>query len=178
MNALHLSRTIKDAPFHCDASAQYIEAWGPCNISLRVSQEGAIYSNLFEAHIEDDTPVQAYTMLLDFVAETAIQAFLKNKLVYQSPDILAHRFLVGLEAKGVDLWEVGRRNAVETEQGVCHTHDFCDANEVMLDAGHSLGLFNEGLPESDAARDHGKQSGPRPTTGIHLEPWDGHAADA
>ena len=30
--------------------------------------------------------------------------------------------------------EVARRNRAETDPGVCHSHDFCDANEAMLEA--------------------------------------------
>jgi hypothetical protein len=29
--------------------------------------------------------------------------------------------------------EVNRLNADEANPGVCHSHDFCDANQVMLD---------------------------------------------
>lgn len=38
-----------------------------------------------------------------------------------------------------DLGEVCARNAVETSSGVCHSHDFCDANMVMEEAFHALG---------------------------------------
>lgn len=37
--------------------------------------------------------------------------------------------------------EVNRLNATETNKSICHSHDFCDANQVMLDA---LGGENEG----------------------------------
>lgn len=30
--------------------------------------------------------------------------------------------------------EIRRRNAAELDQGVCHSHDFCDANMIMLEA--------------------------------------------
>jgi hypothetical protein len=30
--------------------------------------------------------------------------------------------------------EMKRRNAVETNESVCHSHDFCDANMAMEDA--------------------------------------------
>lgn len=33
-----------------------------------------------------------------------------------------------------EMAEVVRRNAQETDPGVCHSHDFCDANVAMLDA--------------------------------------------
>lgn len=31
-----------------------------------------------------------------------------------------------------------KRNAKETSQGICHSHDFCDANMVMLEAMQEL----------------------------------------
>ena len=33
-----------------------------------------------------------------------------------------------------EMTEVIARNRTETSPNVCHSHDFCDANEVMLDA--------------------------------------------
>lgn len=32
-----------------------------------------------------------------------------------------------------ELAEIDRRNAAEPDQGVCHSHDFCDANMAMLE---------------------------------------------
>lgn len=46
--------------------------------------------------------------------------------------------------------QVRSRNEKETLEGVCHSHDFCDANEVMLNA---LTRFNIG-PEFDPADEH------------------------
>ncbi len=34
------------------------------------------------------------------------------------------------------LAEIDRRNAIEETPGVCHSHDFCDANTVMAPAFH------------------------------------------
>jgi hypothetical protein len=36
--------------------------------------------------------------------------------------------------------EVRKRNAAETNPLICHSHDFCDANMVMLDAIERLGI--------------------------------------
>ena len=36
--------------------------------------------------------------------------------------------------------EIASRNRAETRVGVCHSHDFCDANVAMLEAAHNLGL--------------------------------------
>ncbi len=37
-----------------------------------------------------------------------------------------------------ELAEAVRLNAAETDPGICHTHDFCDANQAMLDAFASV----------------------------------------
>jgi hypothetical protein len=35
------------------------------------------------------------------------------------------------------MYEVARRNRAETDDRICHSHDFCDANMAMLDAFHA-----------------------------------------
>lgn len=52
-------------------------------------------------------------------------AFADNVAAYLGPDELA---------------EANRRNAEETRPDVCHTHDFCDANVLMLEAMESQGI--------------------------------------
>ena len=49
-------------------------------------------------------------------------------------------FILGLQAilSERDLDTVRERNRQETSPGVCHTHDFCDANEVMALAFHTV----------------------------------------
>jgi hypothetical protein len=57
-----------------------------------------------------------------------------------TPDALAAAFCREL-SKAItaeQLAEVVARNAGESSESVCHSHDFCDANEVMLDAWLSL----------------------------------------
>ncbi len=54
---------------------------------------------------------------------------------------LAAAFSVGLE-EALTPWEfdeVLRLNAAETDPLICHSHDFCDANMVMLEAFEALG---------------------------------------
>lgn len=42
---------------------------------------------------------------------------------------------------GVNLMdEVVKRNKAETDPIICHTHDFCDSNQTMLDAMESFGM--------------------------------------
>lgn len=45
-----------------------------------------------------------------------------------------------------------RRNAGEADPMICHTHDFCDANECMIAAFEQLGL--EILPEDETEKEH------------------------
>jgi hypothetical protein len=57
-----------------------------------------------------------------------------------TPHALARAFATELHAElGTDtLAEINRLNDAETDTGICHTHDFCDANQVMLDAWEKL----------------------------------------
>ncbi len=54
----------------------------------------------------------------------------------QTPAAVAWSFLHYLCMYLTDeqLREVQRRNLHETDSNVCHSHDFCDANEAMLEA--------------------------------------------
>ena len=69
-------------------------------------------------------------------------------------EALAERFESRLrEAIGPEaLRKVAELNAAETIAGVCHSHDFCDANEVMLLALEDLGLPSP-VDEVEAVRD-------------------------
>lgn len=49
-----------------------------------------------------------------------------------------------------ELSEAARLNAAESNRSVCHTHDFCDSNQVMLDAMESLKVSCNDLVVSDA----------------------------
>lgn len=58
--------------------------------------------------------------------------------------------------------EMRRRNAAETEHGVCHSHDFCDANMAMAEALQESGVIvigdgvidDDGVTIWNAAWDH------------------------
>ena len=39
--------------------------------------------------------------------------------------------------------EIASRNSKETLVGVCHSHDFCDANMAMLEAAKNCGLVSD-----------------------------------
>lgn len=43
--------------------------------------------------------------------------------------------------------EMQRRNKVETDPQVCHSHDFCDANEAMMEAFTEHGLTADYDPD-------------------------------
>lgn len=45
---------------------------------------------------------------------------------------------------------VNERNTSETDKNICHSHDFCDANQVMLDAMASLGREWDNCDEDNA----------------------------
>jgi len=47
---------------------------------------------------------------------------------------IAKEFVRLLHEGGIDLAEIDRRNAAEESKNVCHSHDFCDPNEEMLQA--------------------------------------------
>lgn len=49
---------------------------------------------------------------------------------------LAVRFIenLGIFMSDEQLAEAAERNKAETNQNICHTHDFCDANQCMIDA--------------------------------------------
>ncbi len=55
-------------------------------------------------------------------------------------DDLAAAFSVGLEEEltADQFDEVLSRNASESDPNICHSHDFCDANEVMAEAFSAL----------------------------------------
>lgn len=79
---------------------------------------------------------------------------------------LAVGFAKGLRRTiGHEVADVVRRNAAETDPGVCHSHDFCDAN-VVMDRAYKRVLgdsyLNFGPKEQDlwdAAWDKAKAAG-------------------
>jgi hypothetical protein len=46
---------------------------------------------------------------------------------------------------------VNKRNSRETNKHICHSHDFCDANQVMIDAS---GLSNAELDNIENLWEH------------------------
>jgi hypothetical protein len=68
-----------------------------------------------------------------------------------TPDQVATKFVSILRAWATPYqWKVMRkRNAAETDPGVCHSHDWCDANMAMAEAFEHFGL--DPLPEDERA---------------------------
>jgi hypothetical protein len=67
---------------------------------------------------------------------------------WPSAEVLAERFVTHMRESltRAQLAEVDARNAVESDPGICHSHDFCDANVVMLAAWEDVGLkFDDDL---------------------------------
>ena len=49
-----------------------------------------------------------------------------------------------------NLWEAVERNDRDAERSLCcHTHDFCDANQVMLDALAEHGILCDESPDAE-----------------------------
>ncbi len=61
---------------------------------------------------------------------------------YPTAEQLGDKFSAILKRwlKPWEMREVAKRNREETSEGVCHSHDFCDANMAMDEAWTSFGL--------------------------------------
>jgi hypothetical protein len=81
------------------------------------------------------------------------------------PETLAKKFSARLRKvlTPAQVSEAFSRNATETNPGVCHSHDFCDANEVMaqavLDCGMDYDFLEQHPQVVDAAWKIAKESG-------------------
>lgn len=69
---------------------------------------------------------------------------------------LAHEFAVVLrrDLTHEQLAQVNARNEVEEDSSICHTHDFCDANESMAEAFERLFSRPMTFDEDDTALVH------------------------
>lgn len=57
------------------------------------------------------------------------------------------------EAIGDRINDVIERNATEENPDACHSHDFCDANEIMLQAWRDCGLSEDAIVGGNPADD-------------------------
>ena len=55
---------------------------------------------------------------------------------------IAEKFVLGLQdaLTADEFYEVQKLNSEEERPEICHSHDFCDANVVMLEAMESCGF--------------------------------------
>ena len=66
---------------------------------------------------------------------------------------LAHTFAGILQTtlQGNDIFTVIARNESETDPRICHSHDFCDANQCMIDALEIVGYPYDGNDDAQSA---------------------------
>ena len=68
--------------------------------------------------------------------------------VTPTPESLAREFSDAINALLLpeEVLEIVQRNREETDPRICHTHDFCDANQVLLDVfmKHGMDIADEG----------------------------------
>lgn len=108
---------------------------GQCVLSL---SEVRTYSNLREFDRLSGELVPEYTGLM----AAALDYAQKHKYPIRNAALLGYAF-ADLLAKALtadEFAEACRLNRWESNPAICRSHDFCDANEVMLEAFLSIGL--------------------------------------
>lgn len=85
------------------------------------------------------------------VATDAVATALANQLVTK----LANQFSLVLRDWMTEdqMAEVLLRNVNETNPSICHTHDFVDANQAMLDAAEMIGIATDDVGIDTPATD-------------------------
>lgn len=132
-----LSKVIGQALFQCNIDTPGVEVRGPLSLCLQAKADGEVrYANLKTETLSER--VEVYHEMLDFAAIGAMLGRHIYGTSYRSPALISARFYQLLALNQLDLLEIARLNAAETGAGVCHTHDFCDANVAMLEAVQSL----------------------------------------
>lgn len=71
------------------------------------------------------------------IAEAILKAIADKPITTEE---LAREFcaVLGQWLKPFVIEEIARRNAGEKEKSICHSHDFCDSNQAMIDAYQNL----------------------------------------
>lgn len=142
--------------FNALVTRDRVEVVGPCNMTLRLGyaeDENKHYSNVHSER--DGIEVVPYTMMLFAARRAAVEAVAEHRRLgvgvdrVADPRIVAEQFLfeLALEIGADNYFTVRQRNIAETEDGICHSHDFCDANMVMDAAMRALGI--DPLPEDE-----------------------------
>lgn len=116
---------------------------GDCNVCLRLGPTET-YSNLKE-FADDGSLVPQFTDMLD----EALAFAQHEKPALLNATLVAHAFVRQLLADigEADFKEVLRKQREEPIEGVCHSHDYCDANMTMDAAMASVGVV--ALPEDE-----------------------------
>jgi hypothetical protein len=110
---------------YLEPGAQLEDATRPDDMeaSYTVSFDGSSRFDCTDVH---PTSAEAWRQAFEIIAT--------EKVALEFSRVLRHCI-------GGDMAEVVRRNSAEPAgSGVCHSHDFCDANMAMLEAFHNLGL--------------------------------------
>jgi hypothetical protein len=66
----------------------------------------------------------------------------KGTILEATVETLANEFGAALRSllTAEEMADVVERNAREASPRICHSHDFCDANELLLEVFHSHGM--------------------------------------
>jgi len=146
-------RKFKGTDIHVLVVEDHVEATGTFMAILRLRGE-EVYSNLHEQ--VDGHEVAPYSHLLRCARKAAVEAVQGGHVKQVAvPALLAEQFVhrLGQAIGRAKLLEVCALNDAETSEGVCHSHDFCDANMVMDQACDDLGIAARPYDEDEAVRE-------------------------
>lgn len=139
--------TAKKSPFAKTLQTSIVDGSiftvGDCCVCLRLGPTET-YSNLKE-FADDGLLVPQFTDMLD----EALAFAQHEKPAILNATLVAHAFVRQLLADigEADFKEVLRKQREEPIEGVCHSHDYCDANMTMDAAMASVGVV--ALPEDE-----------------------------
>lgn len=111
--------------------------------------ESRTYSNFLEFDRRTGALVPEYTEMM----EAALRYVQRNEYAIRNPNLIGFAFVKGLTKTltAEQFAEMCKLNAEETSTCVCHSHDFCDANEVMAEAFESVGVEFDLSDDADRA---------------------------
>ncbi|VWC80629.1 hypothetical protein BLA39750_01171 [Burkholderia lata] len=131
-------RIVIDVNTHTLVAAQALS--GMNWVSLSVAEKEDLSESLFEGNDVSSAPADFDLEHIENLPDWAVPA------VGKTAARVAKAFCEGLgsllTADEIDL--ACEQNRSAQESGVCHTHDFCDANAVMVSAFVTCGLVDRG----------------------------------
>ncbi|MBK1901985.1 MULTISPECIES: hypothetical protein [Burkholderia] len=109
-------------------------------VSLSAAEKADLSESLFEANDVSSAPAEFDLEQIENLPDWAIPA------VGKAAARVAKAFCEGLGSTltASELELVCERNRSARDSGACHTHDFCDANAVMVSAFVTCGLVDSG----------------------------------